>query len=122
MSVTVFQYLLWDSGFNANDPSKDCSDADAPCMIRFGDRNINASTVVLICNGLIFALQSVFLLSLGSMGDYGRWKKWILIVASVICWATQFGFLGLKHASQYKTAIVLYILSSKGKAQSFLLS
>lgn len=46
------------------------------------------------------------------MGDYGRWKKWVLISASVVCWATQFGFLGLKHPSQYKIAIALYILTS----------
>jgi hypothetical protein len=109
----VFQYLLYDAGFNGNDPSQDCSDPDAPCLVKFGTSNINASTVVLICNGMVFAFQGVLLLFLGSMGDYGPWKKWILITSSVVCWATQFGFLGLKHASQYNVAIALYILSSK---------
>ena len=28
-------------------------------------------------------------------------------------WGTQFGFLDLKHASQYQIAIALYILTSK---------
>ncbi|OAP60509.1 hypothetical protein AYL99_05511 [Fonsecaea erecta] len=108
----IFQYLLYDAGFNGNDPSQDCSDPNAPCLVKFGTKNINASTVVLICNGLVFAFQSVLLLVLGSMGDYGPWKRSVLIGASIVCWGTQFGFLGLKHPSQYNIAIALYILTS----------
>ena len=111
--MTVFQYLLYDAGFNGNDPTQDCSDTDAPCLVKFGNRNINYSTVILYCNGITFACQGALLLFLGSMGDYGQWKRYILIVASLICWAMQFGFLGLKHASQYKSAIALYILTGE---------
>lgn len=46
------------------------------------------------------------------MGDYGHWKKWILITSTLICWAMQFCFLGLKDPSQYQSAIGLYVVSS----------
>jgi MFS-type transporter involved in bile tolerance (Atg22 family) len=46
------------------------------------------------------------------MGDYGHWKKWILITSTLTCWAMQFGFLGLKDPSQYQSAIGLYVVST----------
>jgi len=43
--------------------------------------------------------SGMILLCFGSMGDYGQWKKWILITATLVCWARQFGFLGFKDPS-----------------------
>ncbi|KAH8897438.1 autophagy protein [Thozetella sp. PMI_491] len=108
----IFQSLLSQAGFNGNDPSQDCSDSNAPCLVKFGAGNVNINSLVLICNGLIFALQGVCLLCFGSMCDYGPWRKWILWTATIVCWATQFGFLGLKNGSQFQGAVALYILSS----------
>lgn len=45
------------------------------------------------------------------MCDYGPWRKWILWISTLLCWATQFGFLGLKDGSQFKVATGLYILT-----------
>lgn len=73
---------------------------------------MNIDTVALTCNGLIFAFNGLLLLLLGPMGDYGRWKRWILLASTLVCWATQFAFLGLKNGGQYKSAIVVYILST----------
>lgn len=104
--------MLSQAGFNGNDPSKDCSDPLAPCVVQFGVANVNISSIVLICNGLIFAFNGVLLLALGPMGDYGHWKKWILLASTLVCWATQFAFLSLKNGDQYKSAIAIYILTS----------
>lgn len=105
--------MLDQAGFNGNDPTKDCSDPLAPCVVRFGSSDVNISTVVLVCNGLIFALNGVFLLVLGPLGDYGRWKRWILLACTIICWATQFAFLAVKDGNQYRGAIAIYILTCK---------
>lgn len=110
-TILVFQSLLNQAGFNGNDPTQDCSDSTAPCVVKFGGSNVNIDTVVLICNGLVFAFQGVVLICFGSMGDYGKWKKWILIISTIVCWATQFAFLGLKDPSQYQAAIGVYIVS-----------
>lgn len=79
--------------------------------MKFGTSNVNIATVVLICNGLVFAFQGAILLCCGSMGDYGKMKRWILIACTLVCWGAQFGFLGLKNPSQYQAAIGVYILS-----------
>lgn len=111
--MLVFQSLLSQAGFNGNDPTQDCSDSNAPCLVAFGSGSVNINSLVLICNGVIFALQAVCLVAFGSMCDYGPWRKWILWTATIICWATQFAFLGLKNGAQFQGATALYILSSK---------
>lgn len=65
---------------------------------------------MLIANGISFAIMTVLLTTIGSCADYGSWNKWILIVASVVCWATQYGFLGVTDSSQWNTAMGLYII------------
>ncbi|KAH6666730.1 autophagy protein [Halenospora varia] len=109
----IFQSLLNQAGRNGYNLAQDCSvDAEAPCVVKFGVKNVNIDTVVLICNGLVFAFQGVILITFGSMGDYGKWKKWILICSTLVCWAMQLSFLGLKDPSQYQAAIGIYVVSS----------
>lgn len=79
--------------------------------MQFGGRWTNIDTVILISNGIVFAINGTFLICFGSLGDYGSWKKGILIFWTFVCWATQFAFLGLKHPSQYKSAIAIYIVT-----------
>jgi hypothetical protein len=71
----------------------------------------------------------MLLIEAGSCADYGLWNKWILIIASgtspsyrtskcrtctyfntVICWAGQFGFIGITVPSQWQAAMALYIV------------
>lgn len=47
------------------------------------------------------------------LADYGNWNPWVVRIISVICWAFEFGFLGLKTADVWRAAMALYILSSK---------
>ncbi|EFX05301.1 autophagy protein [Grosmannia clavigera kw1407] len=108
----IFQSILSQVGHDGNDPSQDCSNSLDPCVVKFGSRTMNIDTVTLTCNGIIFAFNGFLLLLLGPMGDYGRWKRWILLACTLICWTTQFAFLGLKNGGQYKAAIVIYILTT----------
>ncbi|CAK7216173.1 hypothetical protein SCUCBS95973_002719 [Sporothrix curviconia] len=107
----IFQSVLNQAGRNGYDPTQDCSNSLDPCVVQFGTSTMNIDTVVLTCNGLIFAFNGLLLLLLGPMGDYGRWKRWILLGSTLVCWATQFAFLGLKDGGQYKAAIGIYIVT-----------
>lgn len=107
--------MLSVASVNSDDHSQLCSDspATASCAVKFGGGWYNTDSLVLTCNGIIFAISGGILLCFGSLGDYGKWKKWILIVCSIVCWAAQFAFLGLKRGSQYEAAIGIYILTGK---------
>jgi uncharacterized membrane protein len=69
--------------------------------------------------------------TIGSLADYDNWNKWVLIVATgectehqtrceepprivltlaVICWGSQFGFLGVTLSSQWQTAMALFMV------------
>lgn len=113
----VFQYLLSEASVDGADHSQPCG--TGACVVQFGSRWTNIDTVVLISNGIVFAFQGLFLICFGSMADYGPLKKWILIFWTIVCWATQFAFLGLQNYSQYKAAIGVYIVTC-GLSFSFL--
>jgi phage shock protein PspC (stress-responsive transcriptional regulator) len=67
----------------------------------------------LIGNGLSFLAQGVIFLGIGSLADYGNWNPWVVRAFSILSYAFEFGFLGVKTADKWRTAMALYILSSK---------
>lgn len=111
---TAFQNLLNQGGWDADKTGRQrCSDSTTRCVVKFGGvRTID--TVVLISQGIGFALQTVVFLCLGALADYGSWGSMILIVLSFLSWGAQFGFLGVHDGSKYKAAFALSILSSLG--------
>jgi hypothetical protein len=72
---------------------------------------------VLIGNGLTFLGQSLLFLSIGSLADFGNWNPWVVRGFSVLSWAFEFGFLGIKTPAKWRAAMALYILSSKLSGQ-----
>lgn len=71
-------------------------------------RTINS--IVLLANGISFAIQSVLFLLLGSMADYGTWKPWILIFWSIVAFALGFGWLGVHTEEKWRIATGLYMV------------
>lgn len=71
-------------------------------------RTINS--IVLLCNGISFAIQIVVFLVLGSYADFGTFRPNILIVLSLIAWGLGFGWLGVHESGQWKTGLGLYIV------------
>ena len=57
------------------------ADADN-CVLRFGGKDRPVASVVLISQGITFAVMTVFFTTIGSVADYANWNKWILIVAT----------------------------------------
>ncbi|KAH8892866.1 hypothetical protein GQ53DRAFT_718477 [Thozetella sp. PMI_491] len=99
-SATLFQNYLTQAGFTAD---------DGTIMLDFGGVK-PVSSVILIINGISFAIMTLFFTTIGSCADYGNWNKWILIAATVVCWASQFGWMGVQSSAQYQAAIALYLI------------
>ncbi|KAK1066229.1 hypothetical protein LTR74_007277 [Friedmanniomyces endolithicus] len=72
------------------------------------DRTINS--IVLLSNGISFAIQIVIFLILGSYADFGTFRPNILIVLSLVAFGIGFGWLGVHYESQWQTGLGLYII------------
>lgn len=62
------------------------------------DRQING--IILLCNGISFAIQSALFLMIGAYADFGSSRPNILIVLSIIAWGIGFGWLGVHDQEQ----------------------
>lgn len=72
------------------------------------DRSINS--IVLLANGISFAIQVVLFLVLGSFADYGSWRPWILVFWSVAAFGLGFGWLGVHTPDKWPIATGLYMV------------
>ncbi|KAF2487978.1 autophagy-related protein 22-like protein [Neohortaea acidophila] len=71
-------------------------------------RTINS--IILLCNGISFAIQIVIFLILGSYADFGTFRPNILIAVSLVAWGIGFGWLGVHTQDQWQTGLGLYIV------------
>ncbi|OOQ85988.1 putative autophagy protein (Atg22) [Penicillium brasilianum] len=71
-------------------------------------RSINS--IVLLSNGISFAIQVVVFLVIGSFADFGNWRPNILIGLSIIAWAIGFGWLGVHSSDKWQVGVGLYIV------------
>lgn len=72
------------------------------------DRTINS--IVLLSNGISFAIQVVLFLILGAYADFGTLRSKILIGLSVIAYAIGFGWLGVHTPDKWQIGTGLYIV------------
>jgi len=79
-------------------------------MLHFMGRNRTINSIVLLCNGISFAIQIVVFLILGSFADFGTWRPNILIVLSMIAYGIGFGWLGVHTEGNWHTGVGLYIV------------
>ncbi|KAI0403562.1 putative autophagy protein [Xylaria palmicola] len=79
-------------------------------LLRFAGRDRSIESVVLLTNGISFAIQIVFFLAVGSFADFGRWRPYILIVMSAIAYAVGFAWLGVHDADKWHAGVGLYIV------------
>ena len=80
------------------------------------DRSINS--IVLLSNGISFAIQVVLFLILGSYADFGTLRSKILIGLSIVAYAIGFGWLGVHNPSQWQIGTGLYIVGLIGYRKS----
>lgn len=78
--------------------------------MEFAGRPRTVNSIVLLCNGISFGIQIVVFLTLGSFADFGNWRKYILIVMSIIAYGIGFGWLGVHTADKWQVGVGLYIV------------
>ncbi|KAE8417327.1 putative autophagy protein [Aspergillus pseudocaelatus] len=76
----------------------------------FAGRQRSINSIVLLSNGISFAIQVVIFLVIGSFADFGTWRPNILITLSIIAYAIGFGWLGVHTADKWHVGVGLYIV------------
>ena len=87
----------------------------------------SVNSIVLVTNGISFALQAVLLLIIGAWADYGTWRcvgrhvvasksscvigrPNITIFFTIVAVGVSFAWLGVEHPDQWEAATALYVL------------
>ncbi|KAK4966087.1 hypothetical protein LTR66_012045 [Elasticomyces elasticus] len=94
---TAFQNLLYQAAGDAS-------------ILHFAGRDRTINSIVLLANGISFAIQIAVFLVIGSFADFGTWRPNILIVLSIIAYAIGFGWLGVHTEEKWKVGCGLYIV------------
>ncbi|MCJ1241280.1 hypothetical protein MMC14_009284 [Varicellaria rhodocarpa] len=94
---TAFQNLLYQAA------------GDSGTLV-FAGRVRTINSIVLLSNGISFAIQIVLFLVVGSYADFGRSRPNILIVCSILAFAIGFGWLGIHSADKWQAASGMYIV------------
>lgn len=68
------------------------------------------NSIILLCNGISFAIQIAVLLVIGAYADFGSFRPNILIALSVVAFGIGFGWLGVHEQDQWQTGLGLYIV------------
>lgn len=79
-------------------------------MLFFAGQDRSINSIVLLCNGISFAIQIVVFLVIGSFADFGHWRPNILIALSIIAYAIGFAWLGVHTQDQWHVGVGLYIV------------
>lgn len=79
-------------------------------LLRFagGERDVNS--IVLLANGISFAIQAVLFLVIGAWADFGSGRRWVLVIWSVVAYVIGFAWLGVHDPSKWQIAAGLYIV------------
>ncbi|KAL4807053.1 autophagy-related protein 22-like protein [Aspergillus unguis] len=76
----------------------------------FAGKQRSIESIVLLCNGISFAIQVVVFLVIGSFADFGTWRPNILIGLSLVAYGIGFGWLGVHDAEKWHVGVGLYMV------------
>ncbi|KAF9244444.1 MFS general substrate transporter [Melanogaster broomeanus] len=110
---TLFQNIATAAGYDpVSGPGSSClaDTASGQCVLPWMGGIKSVSSIILIANGVSFAIMTVLFTSLSSACDYGTFGRWLLFVVTTICWASQYACLSLTSPDRWKLAMVLYII------------
>lgn len=86
--------------------------SDASETLQFFGRTRTIESIVLLTNGISFAIQCVLFLLIGSLADYGSWRPYILIFWSIVGFGVGFGWLGVYTPDKWRIGVALYMVGS----------
>ncbi|KAK3712933.1 hypothetical protein LTR37_008818 [Vermiconidia calcicola] len=99
---TAAQNLVYQRAVEVGGPNND--------SLYFAGANRTINSIILLCNGISFAIQIVVFLILGSYADFGSFRPTILIVLSIIAWGLGFGWLGVHTVDNWQIGLGMYIV------------
>ncbi|KAF9267955.1 MFS general substrate transporter [Marasmius fiardii PR-910] len=105
-----FQNLLNLAGYDPSAPPFTLSCGTGQCVLPFLGAVRNINSIVLLTNGISFAIQAALLLFIGAWADYGRWRPNITIFFTFLAVGVAFAWLGVQDPSRWQAGIALYIL------------
>ncbi|CAG9977964.1 unnamed protein product [Clonostachys byssicola] len=79
-------------------------------LLMFAGHERNVNSIVLVANGISFALQAVLFLFIGAYADFGTGRRWVLIVWSILAYGIGFAWLGVHDPEKWKAGAALYIV------------
>ncbi|THH07184.1 hypothetical protein EW145_g3561 [Phellinidium pouzarii] len=112
-SMTLFQALATGAGYDpVHGIGASCTDAAASgqCVLPWGSGTKSVSSIVLVANGISFAIMTLIFTTIGSAADYGTFGRWLFLVLTVICWGAQFASMSLTSDDRWRAAMALYII------------
>ncbi|KAJ8584857.1 MFS general substrate transporter [Rhizopogon salebrosus TDB-379] len=110
---TLFQALATAAGYDPiAGPGSSClaDTASGQCVVPWGSGTKSVSSVVLVANGISFAIMTAIFTTIGSAADYGTFGRWLLFAVTVVCWAAQYACMALTSPSRWVLAMILYII------------
>ena len=79
-------------------------------LLEFAGRARDVNSIVLLCNGISFAIQAVLFLVIGAYADFGSGRPYVLMVWSIIAYGIGFGWIGVHDPEKWQVGIGLYII------------
>lgn len=106
-----FQNLLYLAGYDPEQPpfTATCGSGTG-CVLPYLGRVRDINSIVLLTNGISFAIQAVLLLMIGAWADYGRWRPNITIFFTLVAVGVSFAWLGVDEPSRWRAGVALYVL------------
>ena len=108
--MTLFLSLATGAGYDASlGPGNPCTSStpSSACMLPWGNGTKNVSSVILIANGVSFAVMTALFTTIGSAADYGTFGRWLLFVLTLICWGAQFASMALTCRPHYQSSLMI---------------
>ncbi|KAL0954343.1 hypothetical protein HGRIS_003337 [Hohenbuehelia grisea] len=109
-SKRAFQNLLFLAGYDPTQAPFTAPCGDNGCVLPYLGKIRDVNSIVLLTNGISFALQAVILLMIGAWADYGRWRPNITIIFTILAVAVSFAWLGVEDPQKWRAGVALYIL------------
>ncbi|KAH9965402.1 autophagy-related protein 22-like protein [Russula dissimulans] len=106
-TTTIFQSLTTAAGYDpVRGPGSSCLDSHA------SGKTKAVSSVVLLSNGISFAMMTIVLTLIGPAADYESFGRWSLFVATFIYWSSMFSTMSLTGPSRWGVAMGLYTIGN----------
>ena len=103
-TMTLFQRLATAAGYDpAVGPGSSClsSTASGQCVLPWMGGTKPVASIILVANGISFAIMMAILTTIGPVADYGTFGRRILFAATIICWASQYTCMALTCTSPF---------------------